>query len=537
MKTLILIFIIILSFSVQAENVVQFTGGNYIFAENGKLIFNLEQSLFENRAWKYDPKTDTIYTSFRTNMPIKTLYTDRFTGYNVQLRSAFQYASFSNSNLNSRYSFGLVYNQKVFLPALGWAVRVGGFIFRSVAPPIVRKCLTNAKCALTVAGSGIPLGALCGMAYQIGGIDKFHAYLPKGVCAKVEADGFKKNKDNVYERDKSYSVKCLGGVCMSTSNGSSSNFGTYDAAVAHAKSKCTSSVQTPMGKATLTGSTLKNGILECFYKVDNKNDYYSSLWAIQEVLKKESITVVDIENFTVDDLKENPSQYMNANGELGDMLRKEIQANEAGITSDSKGTFSAIGYEPYRDPISGNTVQDFITVDSAKSSWNASPSGKAGNGAGGGAGTSNIVNNISVTHIDRSDVEDSANVGKPNNPNGTNGSTNTSGSSSTGGAKGDDSQTGGCEGKQNTVGCMPIGDLPTDTEMNVPEIGGGEMTIKPDMFLPSTGTCPAPIQISLGGKNINIEYEPLCDFALKVRLIVILMGALSAAYIVFRGFK
>ena len=38
----------------KAENIIQLTGGNYIFAEEGKLVFNIDPEVFLNRNWRYD---------------------------------------------------------------------------------------------------------------------------------------------------------------------------------------------------------------------------------------------------------------------------------------------------------------------------------------------------------------------------------------------------------------------------------------------------------------------------------------------------
>lgn len=530
--------IMLLSFIVKAENLVQFTGGNYIFAENGRLIFNLDSSIFEGRTWKYDSKTDAFYSSFKTNMPIKTLYTDTFMGYEVKLKNSFYYASFNNKNdINQRYQFTKVYQQKAFLPALGWVARVGGMVARNVLPPVIKKCLTNKYCASSVGSGAVNAAFLCAVAYDIGHNNILGSMLPAGVCEKAKSKGFVQNADGVFERETKYSIVCIGGFCMEDHNNDPWIVGralTRAEATAKAKSLCSSDNgrETWQGPVSCSAPIVYSGTVFCQCATKN-GSRYGSVYDVQESSKpaKESMTYVDISEFMADDLKDDPTPYINSSG-LGDEIRKEIQATEAGLLSDSKGSFSAIGYDAYRDPQTGRTVQDLISIDSAKNSWESKPSGKAGAGASGGAGVSNITNNVSINHIDRSDVEDSAPIGRSNKPNGSNGSNGSNSGSSSG-----DDKKGGCEGRQNTVGCMPIGTLPNDTGMEVPKVGGDAMSINPDLFLPSQGTCPAPIEISFGGSNIKIEYDPLCELALKIRLVVILSGILSASFLIFKGFK
>ena len=152
-----------------------------------------------------------------------------------------------------------------------------------------------------------------------------------------------------------------------------------------------------------------------------------------------------------------------------------------------------------------------------------------------------------MNQIGRNDVEDSAKVGKPNNPNGTNGSgkgnsSNSGSGKGNGKGKGDGSEEGDekgkCEGLENTVGCMPVGDLPTDTDIEVPNKDDDSvMDLTPDSFVPSDGACPSPIRFTFMSRSYSISYEPACEFARKIRMLVILVGTITAGMIVFRGFK
>jgi len=87
----------LLATTVKAENIMQFTGGNYVFAENGRLIFNLDPSVLEAREWHYNQATDSFDTEFKTNMQLKTLYTDSFHGYEARLKTQFLQVAYGHS--------------------------------------------------------------------------------------------------------------------------------------------------------------------------------------------------------------------------------------------------------------------------------------------------------------------------------------------------------------------------------------------------------------------------------------------------------
>ena len=554
MKKIILIICMLLAINVKAENIMQFTGGNYIFAENGRLIFNLDPSVLEAREWHYNQETDSFDTEFKTNMQLKTLYTDSFHGYEARLKTQFLQVAYGHSPAD-RYAFHPVYYKKAFLPAVGWGVRIGATIARQVLPPLVQRCLTNPKCVVGLTGVGIPLGGLCGIAYGLnyGDPNILNAMLPAGVCKKAEQDGYVKDKDGKYKRKFSYSYRCVGGSCMSGGGGGSiGGFGSFQAAVSAAKGSCPPSV----GEATLTGTKLVGNSVECHYRTKDGERAYASVYAISgKALEGDAgnITMVDISRYVADDMKENPTPYINSDG-LGKEILDFAQLKTTDIQSGlGSGSFSVVGAEPYRDPRTGKTVQDVVTIDSAgknQTSGKSQLSGTAGSGGSGSSGISATINHVSVNQIGRNDVEDSAQVGKPNSPNGTNGSSkgNNGGSgqgngqgNGTGNGKGDGAgdgdEKGKCEGLENTVGCMPVGNLPTDTNIEVPGKDDSVMNLTPDNFIPSDGICPAPVSFNFLSRSYSISYEPACEYARKIRMLVILVGTMTAGMIIFKGFK
>ena len=57
-----------------AINYLGFGGGNYVYAEQGNLYFNLNEDVFNNRKWTYD-ETKGFSAEIKVNMDLKTKYT------------------------------------------------------------------------------------------------------------------------------------------------------------------------------------------------------------------------------------------------------------------------------------------------------------------------------------------------------------------------------------------------------------------------------------------------------------------------------
>lgn len=87
-----------------------------------------------------------------------------------------------------------------------------------------------------------------------------------------------------------------------------------------------------------------------------------------------------------------------------------------------------------------------------------------------------------------------------------------------------------CVGHPDLVGCTPVGVL---TDQIAPTVTS---TPLPANFTPPSsvsGSCPVPFTRTLtSGQVVSFDYEPICTFAGGIRLVVIAMAFLSAAYIV-----
>ena len=192
----------------KAENIIQLTGGNYIFAEEGKLVFNIDPDVFLNRNWRYDESKGGATTLFYQKMDFKTRHSNDFHAYDMAAaRKYYEDYHYAKSNGQNGYGFyKLVYTKehlnkrhirRVFWPVI-WAgvVRVGGIVIANVVPRFVTKCLTNLNCRAFLGSSAIVGSALCSFHYS--GMKIFN--LPPGICSEAEKDGFKKDENGEYKK-------------------------------------------------------------------------------------------------------------------------------------------------------------------------------------------------------------------------------------------------------------------------------------------------------------------------------------------------
>ena len=130
-RIIIAIVLMLPTFS-HAINYLGFGGGNYVYAEQGNLYFNLDPYVFDNRAWKYD-KTTGFSTEIKVNMDLKTKYTsDDWLEQVIANKKSdgIMYANYIKQPFNYK-------NQGQYQHTWFWLARlaptVGGFIGRTVA--------------------------------------------------------------------------------------------------------------------------------------------------------------------------------------------------------------------------------------------------------------------------------------------------------------------------------------------------------------------------------------------------------------------
>lgn len=540
----------------KAENIIQLTGGNYIFAEEGKLVFNIDPEVFLNRNWRYDASKGGATTLFYQKMDFKTRHSNDFHAYDMAAaRKYYEDLHYAKSNGRNGYGFyKLVYTEahlnqrhirRVFWPVI-WAgvVRVGGIVIANVVPRIVTKCLTNLKCSSTLAASGIVGGALCAMNFGSDGHFLGHMIaLPKGICSEAEKDGFKKDENGEYKKPAgeyfyrvNYYLDCIGHCTARETK----DFSTEEEAIAFAQEatenfyKRKNDRQKPEKEWQCTSKYVLRDKQGNAYNAGCNNNYGGGDGMGISKQKREqpySMTIVDIEQFALKDFEKHPNDYINDKGELGKEIRKEIQPIQGDINTG--GTLSIIG-EPYRDG-NGETKQDVITVNKPSDWSNSSPGGNASNPTG---GISITNNNSNVRVMSRPDKEADSKPAANNDPN--NGKSvgkdgQGGGNTSGGGQSGQKGEN--CPEGSDSLACAKLGDIDAnDKGFELPHSDNGT-TWQPDYFLQTAAVCPQPRQFQVVGQTYEFKYDQVCGFAEKIKYIIIVLATISAGFIVFGGKK
>ncbi|QMT43112.1 virulence factor TspB C-terminal domain-related protein [Kingella oralis] len=538
--TLIALSFSILAINARAENIVQFTGGNYIYAENGRLTFNLNPSVIKNRNWQYNAQTDLFRTTFTTKrLDFKTKHASDFYAY--------ENAAFNSSpSFNPYYAGNYVYPvyrpnqqqftaQPVFLPALaGIVVRVGAIVLRNVIPPLVTKCITNARCAATVGGTVIGGGVPICMLNYAGLMNA----LPSGICSQAEQAGFEKDKDGKYKRKVKYHAYSHGDN-LNKANVISKYFVTESQAIEAAERACKAAAPNayssykPEFESFEKSQNSKDDLIvfDCKWSFEDLGTKKRSVGGFQYIIKKisekeEELTIVDISNFAAEDSKKNPNDYIN-HPVIGKDILATAKPDEADFQWQAGSGFSVIS-SPYRDN-NGETKQDVVNIGAPKPEPNPKAGGNAGNPT---AGVSNVYNNVTVKNLPRPDKEDDSKPSENNSPNG-----NNSPLGSNNGSDDDKKGNGGnCEEHPNSVGCVPMGDIEDNGSNPFGDAIGkheDKTTYSPDNFLPGDGSCPPPKQMVLMGRTYDFSYDLFCRYSGMIRALVIAVAFMTAGFIIF----
>lgn len=532
--------------SANAENVVQFTGGNYVFAENGRLTFNLEPDLFKNRNWKYNPATGGIETSFTTRaLDFKTRYSSTFHAYENVAAAPVQ-VPFVRPVLTRRQmqQYGA---RPVFLPALaGLVVRVAGRILVQSLPPVVMACLKNERCRSFLGSVAVNAIGACVINYSAGagGLS-----LPFGVCQKAEEEGWEKDANGNYVRKggayvlDDVSAEGWKPQDMSTMPPQtlSKNL-TEEQIKAKMQDFCEAYQQNPNGAKKFRELTSigvgKDGssvTVSCIYNGASGNDYARAYYKFDGA-SQEQMQIVDLKDLIVEDIKEKPNDYVNSDTPIG----KDLLAVNSAVQSDfyvdagsGKGSFSVIS-EPYRTS-DGKTYQDRIEIKSPVSDPAAKPSGNAQSGT---PGVSVTQNHVSVRQQARPDKEADAKNAENNAANGKRTGKGSGDAQSASGV----GNNGNCKDKDNagTIACAKLGDVSDDGSNPFgAAIGKFDYSdgLQQDNFLPTEGTCPAPKTVVLMGRSYDFKYDWFCEYARLIRALVVAAASIAAGFIVFGGRK
>ena len=89
-----------------------------------------------------------------------------------------------------------------------------------------------------------------------------------------------------------------------------------------------------------------------------------------------------------------------------------------------------------------------------------------------------------------------------------------------------------CQQNPNAAQCMPGGDM-TYEDIVLPE-NTIDLSFSPENVFQTEGVCPQPKSVDLGAfGQVEFSYQPLCDFAAKLRPVLIMMTILTCAWFVY----
>lgn len=89
-----------------------------------------------------------------------------------------------------------------------------------------------------------------------------------------------------------------------------------------------------------------------------------------------------------------------------------------------------------------------------------------------------------------------------------------------------------CQQNPNAAQCMPGGDT-TYEDIVLPE-NKIDLDFRPENVFQTEGVCPQPKSVDLGAfGQVEFSYQPLCDFAAKLRPVLIMMTILTCAWFVY----
>ena len=89
-----------------------------------------------------------------------------------------------------------------------------------------------------------------------------------------------------------------------------------------------------------------------------------------------------------------------------------------------------------------------------------------------------------------------------------------------------------CKQNPNDPQCMPSGES-SYQEIKLPE-QTIDLNFKPENIFQTDGVCPQPQSVDLGAfGRVEFSYQPLCDFAAKLRPVLIMMTILTCAWFVY----
>ena len=512
MKKLFIILILLSPLYAQAVNYLGFGGGNYVYAEQGNLYFNLDANAFDNRKWSYDGEKFTSQISIK--MDLKTKYTSADWVELVianKKSDGLMYANYIKQPFNYQNRGGY---QKVFWQRYA-AAAVGGQIVRTASFGAIREFIKKKfpTFAATVIGSyfvslGVSDGVECITGECIKNIT--YSYIASNTGTVLFKDRPQATKSE-YENNVSAALQRSAHMRYTMSDG---KYYVFDSCkhISTGRGSCTWKQYYPNG-TFIADSTNEVGFVKG-----------------QDVTVEKILSDPEIDYYLDQTCKLFASECVNepTNG-------KNI--NDVQLTAGSISGGVNVTGPPYTNPITGEAQQDKVVIggtssgigvnSGTNSAWEYSPS----------LGQSTTNNTVDVTTTARPDLTNTgtADVAKPNNQTGTKPEVIVPPVTVPEFTDLND-MIDFCKANPKATSCLEFEEVEKQNDKELPEIQETFNLNKINIFA-SNGLCPQGSQFTLGflgtSKTFELSFQPACDFAQKLRYVLIAIAMLIAMKIVF----
>ena len=503
-RIIIAIVLMLPTFS-HAINYLGFGGGNYVYAEQGNLYFNLDPYVFDNRAWKYD-KTTGFSTEIKVNMDLKTKYTsDDWLEQVIANKKSdgIMYANYIKQPFNYK-------NQGQYQHTWFWLARlaptVGGFIGRTVAWNKFKSWATGAAFAYGVGkyfcDDLLNDGITCDAS---GAFSKTYKYTYEVTFSENQGLGVPKYYMTAEEYADRYNVAAQRVPQTYSYNGITYQF-----------SQC----------------SFNNGAESCLYTSPKGNlSFVFNIKKIEEFTTEKLVQDRDLLKYFDEVCAKYPSECVNEPTQGKNI--KDVQ-----LTGGVVGSPVNVTGPPYTNPITGTAQQDQVTIGGASSGIGI-PSGTNNTWTNSPAlGQSGTLNPTQVTSIPRPDLTntDTAPVAKPNEQTGTKPQvTNPSVPDINIEFPEFTDIAEFCQENPTAGACLQSGTgQESDSifkDIKIPEIGN-PASFSLDSFMPDSGSCPAPKSYVTSHGTIMYSYDKHCEIANTLRPFIIAFASLTALYLI-----
>jgi hypothetical protein len=504
-RILIAIILMLPTFS-HAINYLGFGGGNYVYAEQGNLYFNIDPYAFDNRSWTYD-EIKGFSAEIKVNMDLKTKYTSDDWLEQVLANNksdGIMYANYIKQPFNYQ-------NRGQYQHTWFWLARlaptVGGFIGR------------------TAAWNTFKSWAL-GSAFLYGTGKYFCTEIMKdGITCGASGEAFKKTYEYSFRvrHESAYSI--LPEYLYITKEMEANSALLIKTVESRVR-------QTNVNNQPLSYCKVVHRVIDCYYRHPNGSDYSAGSMSLEpySFTTESLVDDRDLLKYFDEVCAKFPSECINEPTQGKNI--KDVQLTGGVVGSP----INVIG-PPYTNPLTGTSQQDQVIIGGSSSgigvnsatndSWEYSPT----------LGQSGTLNPTQVTSIPRPDMTntDTAPVAKPNAQTGTKPQVVVPPITVPEFTDLND-MIDFCKANPKAMSCIETG---TGDEaesifdkIKIPEITN-PAEFKLDNFLPDNGSCPAPKTYSTSHGSIIYSYEKHCEVATSLRPFLIAFASVTALYLIF----